>query len=100
MGMIWCSRLIHRCIKFHLAHSTGEELSYLVNRAHNLHSTACKKQYWIGNTLNSVISVSITGGTINGFILQAKQKSGAGIGSFDKNSMPAGTQRGPCIAEE
>ena len=45
-------------------------------------------------------TVMITGATINGFIIQARDMSGNGIGSFDKNSLPPGTQQGPCIAAE
>jgi len=49
-----------------------------------------------GSTLN----VTISGGTINGFILQALYKAGNGLGSFSKDHMPTGTQRSPCTADD
>jgi len=46
-----------------------------------------------------LIAVSITGPVYGGFILEARDTNGQGVGMFDSTNLPAGSQAGPCMSK-
>lgn len=46
-----------------------------------------------------MIAVSITGPEYGGFILEARDTNGQGVGMFDSTNLPAGSQAGPCMSK-
>ncbi|KAF6020567.1 hypothetical protein EB796_021135 [Bugula neritina] len=44
------------------------------------------------------MQLSITGPEYGGFILEARDTNGQGVGMFDSTNLPAGSQAGPCMS--